>query len=394
MDVAEYFRLLYEALAGEVQVLSAGYSAEGAAVRWTYRARIGIADITYLETVTMQGPYAIRVGFWTATPSFEKFAPEFRELSQRFLFKEGGEWIARWKQVDFSLPECELAWVAIAEPEAEEPAAECAVPGRNLLWEIRGEKGTVHLFGSLHLGRSSFYPLAEPIESAFEESDHLVVEVDMRSEEAAKTLAAVMEGSRLPEGQSLEDVVSEGVYRKLVAAVGEMGLPMTPFESLEPWLVAITISSLKMQSLGYVPNTGVEAYLLAKAGDREIVELETAAQQFALFESMDDDLFLAYTILSLTTLEETAERLITAWRCGDEETLEGLLLSEYQLRLPGSEELMEEIYFARNRTMADSIEELLEEDGRFFVVVGAGHLVGDQGLVSLLRERGWEPLRR
>jgi uncharacterized protein YbaP (TraB family) len=394
MGLLEYFGLLHEAIEGQVQVLSARYSEERAAVRWTYRARVGIADATFLETISMRGPYAIRVGFWTATPYFEKFAPEFRELSESFLFKEGDEWVAHWKEVDFSLPECELGWVEIAEPEAEQPAVECAVPDQHLLWEISGQNGTVHLFGSLHLGRNSFYPLAEPIESAFEESDRLVVEVDMRSAEAARTLADVMANAKLPEGQSLQDVVSEHVYRKLVATVGEMGLPMTPFESLEPWLVAMTLSTLKMQSLGYLPDAGVEAYFLGKVGNREILELESAAQQFALFESLDSDLFLAYTVLSLNTLEDVAERMITAWRCGDTGGLERILLSDYQLRLPGSDELLESIFFARNRAMADSIEELLLEEGRFFVVVGAAHLVGEKGLVSVLRERGWEVVRR
>jgi hypothetical protein len=151
---------------------------------------------------------------------------------------------------------------------------------------------------------------------------------------------------------------------------------------------------LKLQNLGYLPAFGVEAYLTRQVGDRSILELESAEQQFSLFESLDGAAFLSYTLDSIDTVESQSREMMEAWMCGDDAALSELLLGSLDPEMPGAEEFYEKVFYDRNRGMADGIEALLERPGRYFVLVGAGHLVGDRSIVSHLRQRGYTVERR
>jgi uncharacterized protein YbaP (TraB family) len=252
----------------------------------------------------------------------------------------------------------------------------------------------LHLFGSFHLGRPDFYPLRDVVEQAFASSDQMVVEVDASSTEAKEQMAEFMARATLPPGETIEDVLSPGLYRRLEETLGELGLPVASFERLRPWMVAVSLTVLKMQVLGYNPQDGVETYLLAKLGDRKLLELESIAEQFELLAELDGGLYLAYMLNSMDELDELSENLVTAWYCGRDDELSELLLRDYSGSMVASRQIVDRIFFERNETMAERIEEIIAEPGDYFVAVGAGHLVGDRGIPALLAGRGFEVVRQ
>ena len=294
--------------------------------------------------------------------------------------------------VPAALSGADIAYAAVAGPLPEEVSSpDCAGEKKPLLWQVKGRKNTVHLFGSIHLGQPDFYPLASQVESAFDRSGHLAVEFDPTSDAFRKELAQFMARARLPEGKTIRDVVSPGVYRKLTEAFERMGIPLEGMDRLKPGTLAITLIALKLQTMGYMPDFGADQYFLnrAKRG-KEIVELEGFDEQMRLFESLGEERFLAYTLFSLNDMESKSGQLITAWRCGDLKTMKELLFEDLTPNMiDNTGEIYEKLFFGRNRKMADKIKTYLQKDGDYFVVVGAGHLVGDRSIVDLLRRDGY-----
>ncbi len=395
LETARYFELLFQTVGDEVESISARYSAEADAVRWVYRIRKGIVDVTFHETVTVANGWAFRLDFWAMTSQYPEYEAEFDQLARRFRFAHEGGWEARFENLDATSLQEDLEYVEITPQVSEKPQAiECAEGRQSLLWRVEHEGSVVHLFGSFHLGRPDFYPLHEVVEQAFASSDHLVVEVDASSAEAKQQMAEFMVRAALPPGETIEDVLSPGLYRRLEDTLGELGLPVTSFSRLRPWMLAVSLTVMKMQSLGYDPQDSVEMYLLAKRGERELLELETIASQLELLADLDGALYLAYTLNSLDELDALSETLATAWYCGRDDQLSELLLSDYGTSMMVGSEIIERIFFERNESMATRIEEIIAEPGSYFVAVGAGHLVEDRGMPALRQSRGFEVVRQ
>lgn len=371
-------------------------SDERESARWIFSASQGAAEFTYFDTLTLREGHAIRVSFWTLTPLFGIRRAEFERISGLVEFQDGSEWVSRWEGLAASFDLTPVQDVARTPLETAAASARiaCPDPDRHLLWRVEGSSGVVHLFGSIHIGREDFYPLAPVVEDAFAGSNHLVVEVDMTNPETLEQSQRFVERGRLPEDRMLVDEIGPEMYGTLEDAFAELGLTLEQFDRMAPWTLALTLSMLKLQSLGYLPAFGVEAYLTGQVGNRSILELESAEQQFSLFESLDGTAFLAYTLDSLDTVESQSREMMEAWMCGDDLALSELLLDSLDPEMPGAEEFYEKVFYDRNRSMADGIEALLEKPGRYFVLVGAGHLVGDRSIVSHLRQRGYTVKRR
>lgn len=279
--------------------------------------------------------------------------------------------------------------------EAEDPfeAVECA-PGRHpLLWAVPARNGgRLYLFGSIHVGHASFYPFARPIEEAFEGADRLVVEIDssaMGEDLSPQTLQA----GTLPAGQELSDIVSPELYARLGAAAKQLGLPLQMFDAMSPGTAGVVLSLAPLLARGFDPEAGVDRYFMQRAQGKQIVELETLEQQLALIGSFDES-FLSAALDGLATIDADLDALHGAWRCGDEEALAYTLLELPRERAGTPEDRAQvdafnEVFLnERNREMARRIEELLAADGDSFVVLGAAHLVGEQGIPALLRAAG------
>jgi uncharacterized protein YbaP (TraB family) len=253
------------------------------------------------------------------------------------------------------------------------------------MWKVTSAKGTAYLLGSIHVARPDLYPLAKPIEDAFSASDALVVEVDASD---ANALAATMVTRAAYAGSdTIRQHVSAELLDQVAKRFARHGLPMAQLERMKPWFLAVSITSLELQKVGVAPEYGVDLHFLEQAkGRKEIVELESAESQIQVFDGFDDrqqELFLRYTMKDLDDLGQHLEELVTAWKTGDATKL-AKLLNEAVTEAPELRPIYEKLFDERNRLMANRLEELLGARRTYFVVVGAGHLLGDSGLVGAL----------
>ncbi len=262
-----------------------------------------------------------------------------------------------------------------------------AGPGLGFLWQVRGEK-PLYLLGSIHLAEPGLYPLDPALRRAFEASDVLVVEADVTGPAEERAARLFMERGMLPADERLEQRLSPRTLERLKAR----GVDLGAFGFMQPWALALMLQSSELSRLGYDPNLGVDVHFLRLAHKRgmRVEELEGLEAQFDLLADMDRreaEAFLAQTLDELDAVGSLGKEIVGAWRTGDARALEQAIFSETG-EDPLAKRIQERIFFERNRTMAARIERYLKDGRAAFVIVGAGHVVGGQGLVALLKQRG------
>jgi uncharacterized protein YbaP (TraB family) len=262
---------------------------------------------------------------------------------------------------------------------------------KSFLWKIQSKTSTVYVLGSLHYSKKEIYPLNERIEKAFRESEILVVEADVN--DMKKTdIQKLMDRAFYPENDTLEKHVSREIYERAVKETSGLGIPVGLLNRQKPWFLSMTLVALESLKLGFDPNLGIDKHFLSKAeGTKKILELEGLDYQLDLlsgFSDADQELLLLHTLNDLRIFEQELEKLTQAWMTGDTKMMEPILtrsVSEDK-RLSS---IFEKVVYERNRKMASRIEDFLQTKESYFLIVGAGHLVGDRGIIEILRGRGY-----
>lgn len=261
---------------------------------------------------------------------------------------------------------------------------------KSFLWKVRSEKNTLYLLGSVHFLKKEHYPLKKVVETAFERSQKLVLEIDLGKTEPQKAQREMLTRGMNTGGATLDKSVSPETLALVEKRARELRIGVQGLNHFKPWLVALTISTLKLQQLGFDPNYGVDRYFFerAKKDEKEISGLESFEYQLNLFDRLsarEQERMLLQTLKDLDLLEKGVDRIIQAWTNGNSEALESLLLGSFK-EYP---EIYQKIMYDRNRQWLPRIEGFLSQNEITMVVVGAGHLIGRGGLVDLLKERGF-----
>lgn len=259
------------------------------------------------------------------------------------------------------------------------------------LWQVEADRNQVYLLGSVHLLKPEDYPLPEPMEAAFSEAETLVFEVDPASLTSVSSQFTLMSYAQPEAGESLRASLSPETYALAEQRASELGLPLLIFDPLEPWFFALTLTPLKLMSLGFEAQYGIDLYFYQKLKDtdKKVKALETLTDQLDLFDTLPastQESFLLQTLEELDTLGSDMDTIVATWKAGDTEAMQHFLLDSFE-RHP---DLRDRVLLQRNRNWLPAIEGFIgREDGDYLVIVGAAHLIGSEGIVDLLRDRGY-----
>lgn len=264
---------------------------------------------------------------------------------------------------------------------------------KSFIWKISSAVNSIYLLGSIHVADPEIYPLDSAIEDAFALADSLVVEVDITQIDEMQMLQLVSDYGTYPQDEGLRDHIPEDLYVQLDEQFEQLGVNnFALLDIYRPWVVVATQEELQLQELGYNAEDGIDLYFIDKAAEtgKDIIELETAEFQIELLSSFPDELMILM-------LEEGVENpptradldmLFEAWEDGDVVEMERLAFEALEEE-PALEPYYDKMFDERNLNMVEMIEGLLGGDESYFVVVGAGHLVGENGLINLLEARGY-----
>lgn len=279
--------------------------------------------------------------------------------------------------------------------------AEAAAPPVPLLWKVSGADNAVYLLGSFHLLKSSDYPLSSDVDAAFAAADKLVFEI-APEEMGSPALAMQMGQAALrTDGTQLDSELPPETVAALKAWVadnadhlGAMQLNGQVLQMFEPWFVGLMVTIVELTKYGLDPALGLDNHMAerAKAANKPTSGLETGAEQIAFLDGMDPAEQLQFLQESLKSSEQgqaEVEKLHSAWRNGDADAMWNGMAVDMREQFP---KLYRRINVERNDAWLPKIAAHLEQSGSddTLVVVGALHLLGEDGVVEKLRAQGYE----
>jgi uncharacterized protein YbaP (TraB family) len=265
-----------------------------------------------------------------------------------------------------------------------------AADAKTFAWKVSGKGGIVYLVGSVHVLSADFYPLNAALESAYKDTDLLVEEVDMAEMLDPSSQMKMLSRGMLPSATPLDKVVSSGTYALLTKRITDLGLPIEPFNLLKPWVVALMLQAVEWQKAGLDPENGLDKHFYdrAKTDSKGVQGLETTDFQISRFDDMpmdQQDRLLAESLKDIDAEKANMTKLMTAWKAGDVPGVERIVLAE----LKNEPQLYQRLLVDRNKTWMPKVEALFARRGRALVVVGAAHLVGSDGIVAMLKAKGY-----
>ena len=262
--------------------------------------------------------------------------------------------------------------------------------GLSSLWVIEGPTNKVYLQASIHLLKPEHYPLNSAIDAAFSNSQVIVFEADIGEVNTAETSAFIMSRSMLGDDQSLSSVLTPDTHSSVKDILKELGMDIAEFEIFKPWFLSVTLSTLKLQSLGFSPRYGVDFHFYQRAlkQKKTIVSLESVEDQISVLDSLsaeDQDAMLTHTIRELSETETVFLPLVKAWQAGNSQPLEEMVLEAYE-EFP---ELYRQMIADRNKSWLPRLEAYAKSPENHMVIVGAAHMVGKDSLLKLLSSKGY-----
>lgn len=263
----------------------------------------------------------------------------------------------------------------------------------SMMWQIKSGKNTAYVLGSIHVVTRDFYPFPKEIDDAFEKSDKLLVEVDLTKPRSVAEMPG-FSASPIYEGEddTLWKHLDEKTAERLKKFLAAQNIRLERFEIMKPWFVALEIDRIataKSSAQSQI-TFGIDLYFLIRAmGKKQIVELESPEFQQQIFYRQPEDVQVRYLIATLDRLETKRDyfaEMLQLWLKGDEEQLDRLF-SEINGE---PAEMQRQFREGRNPKMAEAIENCLKNGERCFMIVGAAHVVGKEGIVSILKNKGYQ----
>jgi uncharacterized protein YbaP (TraB family) len=284
-------------------------------------------------------------------------------------------------------------WLALLLAACPALAAEDGHPLS--MWRIDGARNSIYLLGSIHMLREKDYPIPSAIYEAYEEAEALIMEIDMDDIDPVAEQAIATELGLIHDGRTLRDLMGPKLYAEAESLAEALQIPLQLLEKSEPWYAAINVEMMMLMRIGFNPMHGIEFHLseFAQRDNKEIFGLETSRQQLEILDNLSPESqrdMLIQTMSDSMKLAEIMDEMVDAWRHGNIDFLEKSLLADMQ----EYDELHQAIVVKRNRNWAEKVQELLSQDDDYLIVVGALHLIGEEGVPHLLSQRGHKVIQQ
>ncbi|MDO5505731.1 MAG: TraB/GumN family protein [Pseudoxanthomonas suwonensis] len=289
-----------------------------------------------------------------------------------------------------------------AQPPAASSSTEAKLPPVPLLWKVSNGERSLYLLGSFHLLKPDDYPLSDDVTTVQAAADRLVLELspgEMDSPELAmKMLAAAMRHDGTMLDSDLPPKLAAGLQawtRDNAGALKKAQIPPQSLQMFHPWFAGLTISLVEMGNFGLDPALGLDNHVAAAArGEQPLpsLGLETGDEQIAFLAGMGLEEQLQFLDEALGGSgrdgQEEIAKLHGMWRAGDADGLWQQMAVPMRDAYP---DLYARINVQRNDAWIPKLEALLADAGfrHTLVVVGALHLLGEDGVVDKLRGRGY-----
>ena len=255
------------------------------------------------------------------------------------------------------------------------------------VWKVTKGSNILYLGGSIHALKSTDYPLPQAYNRAFDASDRLVCEVDPKA--LLESSRGILKAGEYPKGDSLKNHVDPRTYDYLRRVFRLLEVPEAKFARYRPWFLSLVLQAPALH--GMSETLGVEEFLIrrARANSKPVSGLESAREHAQVFLGLTDRQSEAMLLMMFLPTQRskgsTGDEIAKAWRRGDADTDTRIMTDEFR-NFPS---LAERFLTDRNRKWIPKIEGYLQSGKTYFVVAGTAHMGGPDGVVALLRDRGY-----
>lgn len=260
------------------------------------------------------------------------------------------------------------------------------------LWQVKKGEGSVYLLGSFHLLPENYKWYDGIIQQSFESSQELVMEAKMTPESTAGIQAMVINNAFFAGDDNLKNYLDSAHYEKMLEyAKSLMGMDEVAVKKMKPWFVGLQMSVISIMSSGMDPALGVDKQLegLAEKGSKTISGLETPQQSMnALIKHPLNvqSAMLTDTLDKLDDFETYVNSYLDAWASGEAEVMSKIMTED----MATHQDMYQALLVDRNNNWLPAIEGYINGGKNIFIVVGAAHLVGPDGLVRMLESKGYK----
>ena len=268
-------------------------------------------------------------------------------------------------------------------------AAAQAEPPTPLLWRAQGEAGTVYLLGSFHMLTAADYPLAPSVEAAYADAEALLFEVDPEAMSSPATAATMQAMARFEDGRTLRDVISDETEASLAKFLGSEAA-VAASDPFEPWYLGMNLAVMAMVNAGLDPSRGVDQHFMqrARSDGKPASGLETIEEQLGALDGAplsEQEVMLSEALVPLSEVRKEIDEMHAIWRAGDAAGIQRVTEEQMAEKTPRMFDMLNR---ERNQRWLPKVEALLGSQDDHLVIVGALHLVGEDGLVHQLGKRG------
>lgn len=259
------------------------------------------------------------------------------------------------------------------------------------IWQIESGDKKIFVGGTIHLLAQSDHPLPAPFHQAYQQSGSIVLETDISATKTAAFQTLTMQAMTFQNGETLQSKLKPETYERLVTFLRSRGMEAASFSMFTPSGISLALTIMEYQRIGLQPEWGVDYYFLGKAqqDNKKILSLETPEEQIEFIRTLglgQEDLMINYTLRDIDRLPEMFDKLKQAWLTGDLSALNRLALIELRRDFP---QVHDDLLVKRNKNWMKRIPDFFNEEKPVTVLVGALHLAGKEGLIAMLKAKGY-----
>lgn len=260
----------------------------------------------------------------------------------------------------------------------------------NFIWKVQSGSSVMYLAGSVHALTASAYPLNPAYQRAYDASGALVEEIDLAEADPLTGGVGLLAKGMYQDGRTFDKAVSRQTLTLVEQKLKDTPLALDLIQPMKPWMVMLMLEAISSQQAGLDPDLGLDKhfYDLASSGGKTVIGLETAESQMDRFDKMSEaqqEEMLRSDLMEMDSENKSLHELLTAWQSGDAPAIEKMMLGSFANNPAAYNSLILE----RNRNWMPQLENCLRRSSPCFVIVGAAHLVGPQGLLAMLQQKGY-----
>lgn len=258
------------------------------------------------------------------------------------------------------------------------------------VWKVTKGADELYIGGTIHVLSPSDYPLPVEYDQAYRQADAVILETDLQRLQTPQMQQLMLSKMTYSDGRTLKQVLNKKTYQALEAFFEDRNMSMAAVQQFKPGMASMMMTMLELQRLG-LAGVGVDQFYTNKArvDKKALGQLESVEQQLDFLAGMgegQESELIDYTLRDLKKLTEFFNALKQAWRKGDVKSLETLGITELKQQFP---QVYNSLLVQRNNAWIPQIESMLKTKEVEFVLVGALHLVGDDGVIEQLIDRGY-----